>query len=218
MFRSTCQTDWRRSTRGHDVVALQRAARVITVSEASKRDIQRLFTVPTGKIEVIHNGIDERFGATPSDEEVSRVRERYQLSARFILYAATSGRTRTRATDRGVPPAPLRWPRARVACSSSVTRSRSTRSCAARSAIQAAQARAIPGFVPTGRWQCSTARHRSSSSRRCTRASGSHRSRRMASGTPSSRPTSRRSRRCWRRRRAHRSVRHRGHREGIRRC
>jgi len=37
--------------------ALQRAARVITVSEASKRDIQRLFTVPSGKIEVIHNGL-----------------------------------------------------------------------------------------------------------------------------------------------------------------
>ena len=67
--------------------ALQRAARVITVSEASKRDIQRLFTVPSGKIEVIHNGIDERFGATPSDEEVSRVRERYQLSGEIILYA-----------------------------------------------------------------------------------------------------------------------------------
>jgi glycosyltransferase involved in cell wall biosynthesis len=57
------------------------------VSEASKRDILEYFNVPPGKIDVIYNGIDERFGEPPPEEDVNRVRERYQLDDPFILYA-----------------------------------------------------------------------------------------------------------------------------------
>jgi glycosyltransferase involved in cell wall biosynthesis len=67
--------------------AAHRAARILTVSEASKRDILRFFQVPAEKIAVIHNAIDDRFGVAPPDEEVVRVRERYQLYDEFILYA-----------------------------------------------------------------------------------------------------------------------------------
>jgi glycosyltransferase involved in cell wall biosynthesis len=68
-------------------VATHRSSRVLTVSEASKRDILRYFRVPEGKIDVIYNAIDERFGEAPDEEEVARVRERYQLNDPFILYA-----------------------------------------------------------------------------------------------------------------------------------
>ncbi|MEO8075950.1 MAG: glycosyltransferase family 1 protein, partial [Acidobacteriota bacterium] len=68
-------------------VATHRSSRVLTVSEASKRDILRYFRVPEGKIDVIYNAIDERFGEAPDEEEVERVRERYQLNDPFILYA-----------------------------------------------------------------------------------------------------------------------------------
>jgi glycosyltransferase involved in cell wall biosynthesis len=68
-------------------VAAHRSARVLTVSEASKRDILRYFRVPERKIDVIYNAIDERFGETPSPEEVERVRERYQLNDPYVLYA-----------------------------------------------------------------------------------------------------------------------------------
>lgn len=67
--------------------AAHRADRVITVSEASKRDILQYFHVPPEKIEVIYNGIDERFWMPPAEEEIERVRERYQLTDRFVLYA-----------------------------------------------------------------------------------------------------------------------------------
>ena len=70
-------------------VATHRSSRILTVSEASKRDILRFFQVPSDKVTVIHNAIDERFGVVPTDEEVVRVRERYQLSDRFVLYAVT---------------------------------------------------------------------------------------------------------------------------------
>jgi glycosyltransferase involved in cell wall biosynthesis len=67
--------------------AAHRSNRVLTVSEASKRDILRYFRVPDRKIDVIYNAIDERFGHPPGDEEVERVRERYQLNDPFVLYA-----------------------------------------------------------------------------------------------------------------------------------
>ncbi len=68
-------------------VATHRSNRILTVSEASKRDILKYFRVPPGKIDVIYNAIDERFNEPPTDEEMARVRERYQLLDPFVLYA-----------------------------------------------------------------------------------------------------------------------------------
>jgi glycosyltransferase involved in cell wall biosynthesis len=68
-------------------VATHRSNRIMTVSEASKRDILRYFRVPESKIDVIYNAIDERFGEMPDEEEILRVRERYQLNDPFVLYA-----------------------------------------------------------------------------------------------------------------------------------
>jgi len=67
--------------------ALHRSARILTVSEASKRDVLCFFDVPAAKIAVIPNAIDDRFSQPPSAEEVQRVRERYQLHEEFVLYA-----------------------------------------------------------------------------------------------------------------------------------
>jgi glycosyltransferase involved in cell wall biosynthesis len=73
--------------RGSLWMATHQANRIMTVSEASKRDILDYFHVPPSKIDVIYNGIDERFSTPPPDEDVARVRERYQLDDPFILYA-----------------------------------------------------------------------------------------------------------------------------------
>jgi glycosyltransferase involved in cell wall biosynthesis len=67
--------------------AAHRSVRVLTVSEASKNDILRFYRIPDRKIEVIYNAIDERFGVSPTEDEFTRVRERYQLDREFILYA-----------------------------------------------------------------------------------------------------------------------------------
>jgi glycosyltransferase involved in cell wall biosynthesis len=69
--------------------AARHADRILTVSEASKRDILRFFNVPADKISVVYNAIDERFWIEPSAEEVARVRERFQLDHGFVLYAGT---------------------------------------------------------------------------------------------------------------------------------
>jgi glycosyltransferase involved in cell wall biosynthesis len=69
--------------------AARRSDRILTVSEASKRDILHFFNVPPDKISVVYNAIDERFGIEPAAEEIARVRERFQLDQRFVLYAGT---------------------------------------------------------------------------------------------------------------------------------
>jgi len=68
-------------------LAAGRATRVLTVSESSKADIIRFFGTDPSKIDVIYNSYDERFGVEPQEEDVVRVRERYQLHDEFILYA-----------------------------------------------------------------------------------------------------------------------------------
>jgi len=68
-------------------LATHRASRVLTVSEASKRDILRYYSIPDRKIDVIYNAIDDRLGEEPSPEDIERVRDRYQLNAPYVLYA-----------------------------------------------------------------------------------------------------------------------------------
>jgi glycosyltransferase involved in cell wall biosynthesis len=67
--------------------AARRATRVLTVSESSKRDILRFVDIKPEKIDVIYNAYDDRFGVEPREEDVGRVRERYQLHDEFVLYA-----------------------------------------------------------------------------------------------------------------------------------
>ncbi|MGE3276300.1 MAG: glycosyltransferase family 4 protein [Vicinamibacterales bacterium] len=66
--------------------ATRQADRVLTVSEASKRDILRFFDVAPEKISVIHNAIDPRFLEPPDEERMDRIRQRYQLDHPFVLY------------------------------------------------------------------------------------------------------------------------------------
>jgi glycosyltransferase involved in cell wall biosynthesis len=66
--------------------AAHKADRILTVSEASKRDILRFFNVPPEKVAVIYNAIDERFLAPANPERMELVRQRYQLDHPFVLY------------------------------------------------------------------------------------------------------------------------------------
>ncbi len=68
-------------------MAARRATRILTVSESSKRDILRFVDVRPEKIDVIYNAFDGRFGVEPREEDVVRLRERYQLHDEFVLYA-----------------------------------------------------------------------------------------------------------------------------------
>jgi glycosyltransferase involved in cell wall biosynthesis len=67
--------------------AIKRSCHVFTVSEATQRDLIRLFAVPEEKISVVYNAIDERVILTNDLEEQKKVLERYQVHDPFLLYA-----------------------------------------------------------------------------------------------------------------------------------
>ena len=67
--------------------AVRKSDRILTVSEASKRDILRFFDIAAEKVAVIYNAIDERFLAPPDTERMDLIRQRYQLDYPFVLYA-----------------------------------------------------------------------------------------------------------------------------------
>jgi glycosyltransferase involved in cell wall biosynthesis len=67
-------------------LATRKAARVLTVSEASKRDILHYTGVRPEKVVVVPNGLDPRFAAPPDQETLERVRLRFDLTRPFVLY------------------------------------------------------------------------------------------------------------------------------------
>jgi glycosyltransferase involved in cell wall biosynthesis len=68
--------------------AVGRSRLVFTVSEASRRDILQFYPdADADRIQVVPNAIDETMLADPGEEEMERVKERYQIRGRFVLYA-----------------------------------------------------------------------------------------------------------------------------------
>jgi glycosyltransferase involved in cell wall biosynthesis len=68
--------------------AIRHSAVVFTVSEASRSDILRFYPwADPAKVHVVPNAIDTELLQDPGEEEMERVRERYQLRGRFVLFA-----------------------------------------------------------------------------------------------------------------------------------
>ena len=68
--------------------AVSRSRLVFTVSEASRRDILQFYPeADPERIQVVPNAIDETLLADPGEEEMERVKERYQIRGRVVLYA-----------------------------------------------------------------------------------------------------------------------------------
>jgi len=67
---------------------LSGAARIFAVSNFTKLEMEKLFNIPPGRIEVVYNAIDERLlhaHASPADRQL--IVERYQVTYPFLLYA-----------------------------------------------------------------------------------------------------------------------------------
>lgn len=67
---------------------LRGAARIFAVSNFTRTEIEKLFEIPSSRIEVVYNAIDERFlrgHASSADREL--IEQRYQVNYPFLLYA-----------------------------------------------------------------------------------------------------------------------------------
>jgi glycosyltransferase involved in cell wall biosynthesis len=68
--------------------AIRKSALVFTVSEASRSDILRFYPwADPDRVQVVPNALDEALLEDPGPEEMDRVKERYQIRGRFVLYA-----------------------------------------------------------------------------------------------------------------------------------
>jgi hypothetical protein len=74
--------------------AVRRSSRILTVSEASKRDILEYFNVPPEKNLVIYNGIDERFATPRRRNQIRAWKSAISCRASSRCTLATSSRTR----------------------------------------------------------------------------------------------------------------------------
>ena len=68
---------------------LDRAARVIAVSEATARDLRERFPEVSGKVTVIHHGVQSRFDPAAAPGESEATRREFARSRRYILYLGT---------------------------------------------------------------------------------------------------------------------------------
>lgn len=70
--------------------SLRMAAGIIAVSEFTKDEIQKYYHIPAEKIAVAQNGVDfELFNREIAREELERIRDKYKLPEKFILYVGT---------------------------------------------------------------------------------------------------------------------------------
>jgi glycosyltransferase involved in cell wall biosynthesis len=68
---------------------VQRAARVIADSEATKRDIVRILGTPADKVAVVPLATNPSFRPVADPARLSAVRARHRLPARYLLYVGT---------------------------------------------------------------------------------------------------------------------------------
>ncbi|MCX8037015.1 MAG: glycosyltransferase family 4 protein [Candidatus Sumerlaeia bacterium] len=68
---------------------LKEMDRIITISEATRRDLIELLHVPPERIAVVYLGVDPRFRRVESPAERAAVCARYGLPDRFILFIGT---------------------------------------------------------------------------------------------------------------------------------
>jgi glycosyltransferase involved in cell wall biosynthesis len=68
---------------------LKRANTIIAVSESTKRDLIDIYDISPEKIQVIYSGIDPLFRQAIQQDAIQRVKQRYQLPERYILYLGT---------------------------------------------------------------------------------------------------------------------------------
>jgi glycosyltransferase involved in cell wall biosynthesis len=70
-------------------IAIKQAASIVTVSESARRDLLRFHGVPADRVSVVHEAASPAFRPIDDAAERDRVRARYNLPPRFMLYVGT---------------------------------------------------------------------------------------------------------------------------------
>ncbi len=69
--------------------SLQRATRIISVSESTRQDIMNLVGIPGERVQTVYPCIDERFSNVIGEKELASFRQRQGLTQGFVLFLGT---------------------------------------------------------------------------------------------------------------------------------
>jgi glycosyltransferase involved in cell wall biosynthesis len=69
--------------------AIQQAASIVTVSDSARRDLLRFHGLPADRVSVVHEAASPAFRPITDRAWLDRVRSRYGLPLRFVLYVGT---------------------------------------------------------------------------------------------------------------------------------
>jgi len=70
--------------------SIRRADKIITVSQSEREQIINFYKIQPEKIDFVYNGVDyENFAKEFSEEEKEKVRQKYNLPQKFLLYIGT---------------------------------------------------------------------------------------------------------------------------------
>jgi glycosyltransferase involved in cell wall biosynthesis len=73
--------------RERDKARYKTAARVIAISDATRRDLIEQLSIPPERIDVVHHGVDhQRFSPHGASDELAQLHESLNISAPYILY------------------------------------------------------------------------------------------------------------------------------------
>src|SRR3989344_2553132 len=67
-------------------LALKNVSAIVTDSLSSKKDIVGIFKIDPEKVFVTHLAVDPAYQEKPSGEQIKKIKEKYQLPDKFILY------------------------------------------------------------------------------------------------------------------------------------
>jgi len=70
--------------------SLRKAAKIIAVSDFTKKEIEKYYGIPAENISVIHNGVDFKlFNQAIDQEKLRKIKSKYNLPEKFVLYIGT---------------------------------------------------------------------------------------------------------------------------------
>jgi len=67
-------------------LSIQKATKIIAVSEQTRYDIMKFYNVPKEKIEVIYEAISKKFFPIQDREKLKAVKQKYKLPEKYILF------------------------------------------------------------------------------------------------------------------------------------
>ena len=70
-------------------LAIRQAASIVTVSESARRDLLRLHGIAADRVSVVHEAASPAFHPITDQAELDRIRSKYGLPSRFVLYVGT---------------------------------------------------------------------------------------------------------------------------------